>query len=65
MGNIEDAVQWAAELSGVKGKVLSVYPRRKKFSLSELLDASAVEGVLERALHPGIKAEYRFQPAGE
>jgi protease-4 len=65
MGNLEDAVQWAADLAGVKGAVQAVYPRRKKLSLSELLDASAVEGVLDRALHPEIKAEYRYRPAGE
>ena len=64
MGNLEDAVRWAADLAGVKGKTQSIYPR-KKFSIGELLEASDVEGVLNRALHPEIKAEYRYQPAGE
>lgn len=64
MGNLEDAVQWAADLAGVKGKIQSIYSKRK-FSLGEFLDASAVEGVLDRALHPEIKAEYRYHPAGD
>ena len=33
LGNLEDAVEWAGRMGGIKGKISTVYAREKKFSL--------------------------------
>lgn len=37
LGNLEDAVEWAGRLGGIKGDIQTVYPKKKRFSLLEFL----------------------------
>jgi len=61
-GNLEDAVEWAGRLSGIKGKVSTVYPEEKGIPmLKELMDSS-VNQLIERALRSQISAGYLYQP---
>ncbi len=61
LGNLQDAVQWAAETGGIKGKVETVYSRREKLSVVKLLTegASAVSRHLRDA---DLFAGYLYRP---
>ena len=62
LGNLEDAVEWAGRLAGIKGKVSTVYPEEKGISmLRELMDSS-VNQLIERALRSQLSAGYLYQP---
>ena len=37
LGNLDDAVQWAGELSGIKGKLTPVYPKEDKITFIKRL----------------------------
>jgi protease-4 len=43
LGNFEDAIAWAGELGGIKGKVETVYPAKEKLSF--------IDYVMESSLH--------------
>ena len=44
LGNLEDAIDWAGRLGGIKGKITSVYPPEKKLPILEyLIDKAAAE----------------------
>ena len=42
LGNFEDAVTWAGELGGIKGKVKTVYPEKEKLSIFEYVMESSL-----------------------
>jgi len=42
LGNLEDAIEWAGRLGGIKGKITSVYPPEKKLPIVEYLMDMAV-----------------------
>jgi protease-4 len=51
LGNLDDAVTLTARLAGVKGKPVTIYPRRKKPGLLELLtDSNEAEALIERII---------------
>lgn len=51
LGNLDDAVMITARLAGVKGKPVTIYPRRRKPGLLELLsDSSEAEAMIERII---------------
>ncbi len=62
LGNFEDALAWAGELGGVDGAVVPVYARDEKLSLLRYLMSTSLSGLISKAIHPGIYAEYRYQP---
>ncbi|CAN2046513.1 protease IV [Candidatus Magnetomoraceae bacterium gMMP-1] len=49
-GNIEDAIEWAAELGNIKGKISVVYAKQKKFSLFEYITGSSIENLINKFL---------------
>lgn len=58
LGNLEDAIEWAGRLGGIKGKVKSVYPPKKKLPIIEyLMDMAAarIQSMVEdmSAVTPG------------
>jgi protease-4 len=62
LGNLEDAVEWAGRLAGIKGKVSTVYPEEKGIPmLREFMDSS-VNQLIERALRSQLSAGYLYQP---
>ena len=62
LGNLEDAIEWAGRMGGIKGKISSVYAREKKFSLLKYLAESSLEEILNRAVNPFLHAGYLYQP---
>ena len=42
LGNFEDAVKWAGELGGIKGKVQTVYPPKEKLSFFDYVMESSL-----------------------
>jgi protease-4 len=61
LGNYEDAVAWAADLSGVTGKVETVFPEKEKAPLMEYLMSSTLKlitgGRLQSRLEPWMQME--------
>jgi protease-4 len=64
LGNFEDALEWAGELGGIDGEVVPVYARDEKLSLLRYLMSSSLSDWMSTIIHPGIYAEYRYQPEG-
>jgi protease-4 len=62
IGNLEDAVEWAGQLAGIEGDIVTVYPPSKKASILQLLSESLLENLLGRAIRPEMTAEYRYRP---
>lgn len=52
LGNLDDAVMLTARLAGVKGKPVTIYPKRRKPGLLELLtDSGEAEAMIERIIN--------------
>jgi protease-4 len=62
LGNLQDAVLWAAELSGIEGDVETVYARREKFSLVDLLTESAADALSRHLQESDLFAGYLYRP---
>jgi protease-4 len=62
LGNLQDAVAWAAELSGIEGKVETVYSRREKFSLIDLLAENAAGALSRHLKESDLFAGYLYRP---
>jgi protease-4 len=64
LGNLEDAVEWAGRMGGIKGKISTVYPQEKKFSILEYLVNSFLKEFTNRFVNPSLFAGYLYRPAG-
>lgn len=62
LGNLEDAIEWAGRLGGIKGKISAVYAREKKFSLLKYLSELSSTEFSNRVFHPLLSAEYVYRP---
>jgi protease-4 len=62
IGNLEDAVEWAGRLGGIKGKISTVYAREKKFSLINYLMDSSAKALLNQITDPSLSADYLYLP---
>ncbi len=62
LGNLEDAIEWAGRLGGIKGKISAVYAREKKFSLLKYLSELSQTEFSNRILQPFLSAEYIYRP---
>jgi protease-4 len=62
LGNLEDAIEWAGRLGGIKGKISAVYAREKKFSLLKYLSELSSTEFSNRVFHPFLSAEYIYRP---
>jgi protease-4 len=64
LGNMQDAIEWAGRLGGITGDIETVYAREKKLTFLEfLLMDTRLKSLLEKYLNPGVRAEYRYDPA--
>ena len=61
LGNLEDAIEGAARMAGIKGKPEVVYPRRR-FSLLEFLLGMSLKGLLERLIYGDYSLNYLLLP---
>jgi len=62
LGNLEDAVEWAGRMAGIKGEVSSVYIKDKKFSLIKYIAESSIKKLVYRITYPSLSAEYIYLP---
>jgi protease-4 len=62
LGNMEDAIEWAGRMGGIKGRIVTVYPPEKRLSFLKELAGSTLQGVIERSVQPEIQAQYIYRP---
>jgi len=62
LGNLEDAIEWAGQLAGIKGKISTVYAKEKKFSLLKYITDSSSGALLKHLLEPELSADYIYRP---
>jgi protease-4 len=65
LGNLEDAIEWAGRLGGIKGKISSVYPPEEKLPfIKYLLDMSVneIREIVNRSVTSMITGGYIFYP---
>ena len=62
LGNLEDAVEWAGEMAGIKGKISSVYAPEKKTSLLKYFIESSVKELSDRYVNNELYAGYLYRP---
>ncbi len=63
-GNLEDAIEWAGRMGGIKGKISAVYPPKKKFSVLKYLVNSSLKEIANRFINPRLFAKYLYSHAG-
>jgi protease-4 len=62
LGNLEDAIEWAGRLGGIKGKIATVYAKEKKFSFFKYITDSSARTLLSHILNPKLSADYIYKP---
>ncbi len=62
LGNLQDAVDWAAELAGIEGHVKTVYSRAEKYSLLGLLTEKAAAFLHRQLKASDLFAGYLYRP---
>ena len=62
LGNLEDAIEWAGRLGGIKGKISTVYAKEKKFSILKLLTDSSARELFNHFLDSKLSADYIYIP---
>jgi len=62
LGNLEDAIEWAGQLGGIKGKIATVYAKEKKFSLLKYITDSSAETLFNNILDSKLSADYIYRP---
>ncbi len=62
LGNLEDAIEWAGRLGGIKGKISTVYAKEKKLSLLKYITDSSAENLLNHLLGTNLSADYIYRP---
>ncbi|MFC1516290.1 signal peptide peptidase SppA [Thermodesulfobacteriota bacterium] len=62
LGNLDDAIEWAGRMGGIKGKISTVYSVEPKFSLLEQLIGSSFKELANSAIKPYIYPAYLYRP---
>jgi len=63
LGNLEDAIEWAGRLGGIKGRISAVYPREPKFSFLKYLQETSLHELANSLLPSVFYAGYLYAPA--
>lgn len=63
LGNMEDAVQWAGEMGGIKGRVATVYKKKEKLSFLKYMLESFAQDLLGRISQQDLAGGYIYRPA--
>ncbi|MFH2044201.1 MAG: signal peptide peptidase SppA [Pseudomonadota bacterium] len=58
LGNIEDAIEWAGRLGGIKGKISAVYSKKADSSFLEYFIESSAKKIVSRVANPEFFAGY-------
>lgn len=62
MGNLEDAIEWAGDLAGIKGEISVVYPPKQRLSFLEYLTESTMDGISKQFIESKLAGGYIYQP---
>jgi len=62
LGNLDDSIEWAGRLGGIKGDVAAVYIRDKKFSILKYLTESTLQEIFNLAASPHLAGGYLYRP---
>jgi len=62
LGNLEDAIEWAGRMAGIKGKISSVYAPEKKTSFLKYLIESSMKELADRTVNTDLYAGYLYSP---
>ncbi len=63
LGNFEDAIQWAGEMGGIKGRVATVYKKKEKLSFLKYMLESVAQDLLGRLSQQDLSGGYIYRPA--
>ncbi|MDP2646124.1 MAG: signal peptide peptidase SppA [Desulfobacterales bacterium] len=64
IGNLEDAIEWAGRMGGIKGKITALYPREKRFSFLKYFVDSFLQ-VAKEAIRPHLAVQYYYPAYAE
>jgi protease-4 len=62
LGNLEDAIEWAGQMVGIKGKISTVYARKKKYSFMKYVLDSSVKEFSKHITNPYLYSGYLYSP---
>jgi protease IV len=62
MGNLEDAIEWAGRMGGIKGKIVPVYAQPERQALLDYLTGSFAHQLARWLAASSIHAAYLFKP---
>lgn len=62
LGNLEDAVEIAGELSGIEGKITKVYPKEKPFSFLKYIIGTSPKEMMNKIVNTDLSAGYVYKP---
>lgn len=62
LGNLEDAIEWAGRMVGIKGRISAVYAREKKFSILRYILDSSLKDLLNSTFNQHLNAGYLYKP---
>ncbi|HUV51205.1 MAG TPA: signal peptide peptidase SppA [Anaerolineae bacterium] len=63
LGNLEDAIEWAGRMGGIKEKISAVYAPKKKFSILKFIAESSVKEIANMISNPSLYTGYLYSPS--
>ncbi len=63
MGNLEDAIEWAGRMGGIKGKVSAIYSKKAEISFMEYFMETAMKKLVNSSVNPGLYVGYIMKPS--
>jgi len=63
MGNLEDAIEWAGRMGGIKGKISAVYSKKAEISFMEYFMETAMKKLVNSSVNPGLYVGYIMKPS--
>ncbi|MFC1812191.1 signal peptide peptidase SppA [Thermodesulfobacteriota bacterium] len=64
LGNLEDAIEWAGRMGGIKGKISTVYAKEREFSILKYLIGSTFKELANKAANPFLYPGFLYVPHG-
>jgi len=62
LGNIEDAIEWAGRIGGIKGKISAVYSRKADISFVDYFIESSIRKIVNCVVNPEFHVGYILKP---
>jgi protease-4 len=62
LGNLEDAIDKAAELAGISGEPRVIYPKKKELTLFSLLFEDMIRDIIKSFFGERLRVDYRYVP---